>query len=146
MFGRPKTSSGEDRAVDLDSLLIGTLIEHRLSQDAQRAEWGEAYQDHGLVVAREDGTPIPPERLTKRFAELVTETGLRPIRLHDLRHGRASLLLASGTDIGLVSKLLGHSSISLTSDTYSHLLAGVGREAAERASALVPRKPLVSNR
>ena len=60
-------------------------------------------------------------------------------RLHDLRHGRASLLLASGTDIALVSKLLGRSSIGITVDTYSHLPEGVGKEAAERATALVPR-------
>jgi len=51
------------------------------------------------VFAKEDGTPIPPEYVTKRFADLVREAGLRPARLHDLRHGRASLLLASGTDI-----------------------------------------------
>jgi hypothetical protein len=53
--------------------------------------------------------------------------------------GRRASLLAAGVDIALVSKLLGHSSISLTSDTYSHLLEGVRRDAAERASALVPR-------
>ena len=56
-----------------------------------------------------------------------------------LRHARASLLLASGTDISLVSKMLGHSSIAVTVDTYSHLLDGVGRRAAEAADALVPR-------
>ncbi|MDQ1736398.1 MAG: hypothetical protein QOH56_2649, partial [Pseudonocardiales bacterium] len=55
------------------------------------------------------------------------------------RHGRASLLLAAGVDIALVSKLLGHSSIAITSDSYAHLLDRVGRDAAERASALVPR-------
>src|SRR5437773_7493086 len=52
--------------------------------------------DHGLVFAKEDGTPIPPEYVTKRFADLVREAGLRPARFHDLRHGRASLFLASG--------------------------------------------------
>jgi integrase len=64
---------------------------------------------------------------------------LLPVRLHDLRHGAASLMLAAGVPISLVSKRLGHSSISITSDTYTHLLEGVGREAAERAAALVPR-------
>jgi integrase len=139
LFGKPKTRSGEARNIDLDAGVVGVLMAHRLQQDAQRAQWGSAYSDHGLVFARADGNPISPERVTKRFRELVKAAGLRPVRLHDLRHGRASLLLASGTDIALVSKLLGHSSISITSDTYSHLLAGVGREAAERASALVPR-------
>jgi integrase len=61
------------------------------------------------------------------------------VRLHDLRHGRASMLLATGTDISVVSKMLGHSSISLTADTYSHLLAGVGQRAADAADALISR-------
>jgi integrase len=139
VFGPVKTSSGENRVIDLDAGVIGVLMEHRLRQDAEREAWGSAYSDHGLVFAREDGTPMKPETVTKRFKALQAEHSLRAIRLHDLRHGRASLLLASGTDIALVSKLLGHSSISLTADTYSHLLEGVGREAAERASALVPR-------
>jgi len=73
-----------------------------------------------------------PERVTKRFARLVKASGLRHVRLHDLRDGRASLLLAAGTDITLVSKMLGHSTITLTADTYSHLLSGVG---------LAPRTP-----
>jgi len=77
--------------------------------------------------------------VTKRFGELCDAAGVRRVRLHDLRHGSASLMLAAGIDLALVSKRLGHSSISITADTYSHLLAGVGREAAERAAALVPR-------
>lgn len=126
-FGRPKTASGEDRTVELDGGVVGVLMAHRLQQDAERATWGAAYSDHGLVFARENGTPIAPERVTKRFAQLVSAAGLRPIRLHDLRHGQASLMLAAGVPIAVVSKRLGHSTISLTSDTYSHLLQGVGR-------------------
>ena len=79
--------------------------------------------------------------ITKRFRALAAEAGLRRVRLHDLRHGAAALRLATGTDIAIVSKVLGHSSISITSDTYSHLLAGVGRQAAEAAMAIVPRNP-----
>lgn len=87
------------------------------------------------MFAREDGQPIPPERVTKRFAKLVAEAVLRHVRLHDLRHGRAPLLLVSGTDIVIVSKVLGHSSISITSDTYSHLLgASAGRLLSGRAA------------
>jgi Phage integrase family len=63
------------------------------------------------------------------------------VRVHDLRHGRASLLLAAGVDIAVVSKILGHGSISITSDTYAHLLQGVGEAAAEAACALLPRAP-----
>ncbi len=141
-FAKPKTSSGEARIVDLDQRTTGALIGHRLTQDTARAEWDSAYSDHGLVFAREDGTPLVPEKVTLRFAQLVKDAGCRTIRLHDLRHGRASLLLAAGVDIAIVSKLLGHSSIGITADTYSHLLDNVGKAAAEAASALVPRRPI----
>lgn len=144
-FGRPKTRSGEDRVVDLDQRTTGALLEHRLRQDTGRATWGPAYVDHDLVFAREDGSPTPPDQMSKRFRELVAEAGLRPIRLHDLRHGQASLMLAAGVPIAVVSKRLGHSSIALTSDTYSHLLEGVGRDAAERAAQLVPRAAVVTS-
>jgi integrase len=138
-FGAPKTKAGESRVVELDGGTIGVLLEHRLRQDAERAEWGAAYVEHDLVFAREDGNPLPLDHVTKRFRELAVAAGLRPVRLHDLRHGAASLMLAAGVNIALVSKRLGHSSVTITSDTYSHMLEGVGREAAERAAALVPR-------
>ncbi len=115
------------------------VLEHRLRQDLERAAWGDEYAAHGLVFAREDGQPVPPEVVTKTFTELTAAAGLRRVRLHDLRHGAASLRLAAGVDIAVVSKQLGHSAIALTVDTYSHLLDGVGRQAAERAMALVPR-------
>jgi hypothetical protein len=102
--------------------------------------WGEAYVDHDLVFAREDGNPLAPEQVTKTFGRLVAAAGVRRIRVHDLRHGRASLLLAAGVDIAIVSKMLGHSSIAITADTYSHLLANVGRQAADAADALIPRR------
>lgn len=91
------------------------------------------------VFAREDDNPLMLGVVTKRFRELAVAAGLRPVRLHDLRHGAASLMLAAGVDVALVSKRLGHSSIGITADTYSHMLEGVGREAAERVAALVPR-------
>jgi Phage integrase family len=94
---------------------------------------------HRLVFAREDGQPLALDVVTKKFRKLAKAAGVRGVRLHDLCHGAASLRLASGTDIAVVSKLLGHSSIAITNDTYSHLLPGVGKAAAERASALVPR-------
>ncbi len=138
-FGKPKTASGEDRVVDLDQQTAGVLLSQRLAQDAERGAWGDGYTDHGLVFAREDGSPIPPQRITDAFRQLSIAAGLRPIRLHDLRHGQASLMLAAGVPIAVVSKRLGHSSITVTSDTYSHLLGGVGAQAAEAAAALVPR-------
>jgi hypothetical protein len=65
---------------------------------------------------------------------------LRRVRLHDLRHRQASLMLAAGVETAIVSKRLGHSTITITSYTYSHMLGGVGRDAAEKAASLIPRR------
>lgn len=139
-FGPPKTASGEARRVDLGYHVVGVLLAHRLAQDAHKATLSCAYHDHDLVFAQEDGTPINPTYFTSAFQKLRKTAGLRQIKLHDLRHGRASMLMASGTDIAVVSKMLGHSSIAITADTYSHLLDGIGRKAAEAADALIPRR------
>jgi integrase len=140
VVGQPKTSSGEDRRVDLDPATAGSLLAHRLQQDVERAAFGAAYEDHDLAFAREDGAYLKPEVVSKTFQALVAEAGLRRVRLHDLRHGQASIMLAAGVDMTVVSKRLGHSGIRITSDTYAHLLEGVGRQAAEAAAALVPRE------
>jgi integrase len=139
VVGQPKTASGEDRRVDLDAATAGSLLAHRLQQDVEKAAFGTAYDDHDLVFAREDGSYLKPEVVSKTFQALAAETGLRRVRLHDLRHGQASIMLAAGVDMTVVSKRLGHSGIRITADTYTHLLEGVGRQAAEAAAALVPR-------
>ncbi|WP_369009221.1 tyrosine-type recombinase/integrase [Actinomadura sp. BRA 177] len=78
--------------------------------------------------------------MTDAFARLAHGAGLPPIRLHDLRHGAATLMLAGGADMKLVQALLRHSSLAITADTYTSVLPEVAREAAEAAAALVPRK------
>ncbi len=138
-FGKPKTAAGEDRRVTLGPQLVGTLLAHRLAQDQERARWGEAYEDHGLVFARENGTPVHPSSVTKRFRELCLAAGVRVVRLHDLRHGAASLMIAQGVNLSVVSKRLGHSSISITNDTYTHLLADADLGAAAATEQAVPR-------
>jgi len=142
VFGKPKTR-GSERVVDLDGNTLGSLLAHRLTQDQERVAWGEVYADAGLVFTREDGRPLRPEYVTRRMQAIAEAACLPRKRLHDLRHGSASLQLAAGIPIAVVSKRLGHSSLSITSDTYSHLLRGVGREAAEASVALVPRAPRI---
>lgn len=101
---------------------------------------GDAYTDHGLVFARPSGDPLNTNMVHKTFHALIDAAKLRRIRLHDLRHGHASLMLAAGVELELVSKRIGHSSTTITADMYQHLLPGVSRGAAEKAAALVPRK------
>ena len=126
--------------VDLDDGTVGALLGHRLRQDAERADWGEAYADHGLVFARENGEPLHPETVTKRFAKLAEAAGLRPVRLHDLRHGQASLMLAAGVPLAVVSKRLGtfvgRRSPRTRTRTCSRAWAA---RRPKRAAALVPR-------
>lgn len=153
-FATPKTESGEYRKIELDQVTAGVLLHHQVSQGLERERWGEAYADHGLVFAHEDGNPLYPGWVTDHFQWLTErirvpadwsnpmgdQVPLRRVRLHDLRHGQASLMLAAGVDMNIISKRLGHSRSSFTADTYAHMLDGVGRDAAEKAAALIPRR------
>ncbi|WP_412520702.1 site-specific integrase [Actinomadura madurae] len=137
--GYPKSDAGED-TIPLDSGTVTVLEAHHRRQDEARAEWGQAWQESGKVFTREDGSALHPDHVTDTFARLAYGAGLPPIRLHDLRHGAATLMLAGGADMKLVQALLRHSSLAITADTYTSVLPEVAREAAEAAAALVPRK------
>ncbi|WP_207938833.1 site-specific integrase [Actinomadura darangshiensis] len=137
--GNPKTDAGED-TIPLDSGTVTVLEAHHRRQDEARAEWGQAWQESGKVFTRENGSALHPDHVTDAFARLAYGAGLPPIRLHDLRHGAATLMLAGGADMKLVQALLRHSSLAITADTYTSVLPEVAREAAEAAAALVPRK------
>ena len=84
-----------------------------------------------------DGRPIQPEYLTHRFRELIKELDLPPIRLHDLRHGAATLALASRTDLKVIQQMLGHSSIVTTADTYTSVLPETAHRAAQATADMV---------
>ena len=101
---------------------------------------GEAWTDTGLVFTAGDGRPLVPDHVSRLFARLIKEADLPPIRLHDLRHGAATLALAGGANLKVVSEMLGHSTIAITADTYTSVLSEVAREAAEAAVRLVPRR------
>ncbi len=96
-----------------------------------------AYQDHDLVFAREDGSPTPPEEVSRRFKELTKEAGLPVIRFHDLRHTAASLMREAGADWKVMSDQLGHATVQFTMDTYVKVRRATHDEAAEKVAALV---------
>lgn len=135
---QPKTDSGH-RTIQLDDAAVGALFSWKLLQDEERAEWSSVNDSTGYVFTMEDGRPLKPPYVTNLFKKLRAKAGLPEITLHGLRHEHASLLLASGADIALISKRLGHKSIGTTADIYSHLIGDAARKAAENASALVPR-------
>ncbi len=115
----PKTA-GSRRSVALDPSLVAALREHRRAQLELRMAWGPAYDDGGWVFSREDGAPLHPESISQRFDRLCTRVGARRIRLHDLRHTTATLLLAQGTPVKVVSELLGHADVRVTLAIYQH--------------------------
>ena len=135
--GPPKADSGRPVVLDEDSVAV--LRAHKGRQNSERLAWGPAWVESGLVFTRENGAPLHPEYVTRHFERLVGDAGLPPIRLHDLRHGAATLALAGGADLKTVSEMLGHSTISITADTYASVLPEVARRAAEAAARLVPR-------
>ena len=95
------------------------------------------YRDHDLVFATSLGEPIPPWSHRKKWEKIVRAAGLEGLRFHDLRHGHAGLMLAAGVHPKIASERLGHSSIATTMDTYSHLLPGLGAQAARDVENLI---------
>lgn len=96
---------------------------------------GAAYQDHGLIFPTEIGTPLDPDNFSHTFSRLTFKAGLGHWHTHELRHSGALLMLAQGTDLYVVSEVLGHASIAITKDVYGHLVEGHQRSAAEAMSA-----------
>ncbi|MFC0532505.1 site-specific integrase [Phytohabitans kaempferiae] len=133
----PKTE-GSESVIDIDAGTAEVLRVWRRQQREERLAAGPAWQDTGLVFTREDGSSWHLDYITHHFGKLVAKHRLPKISLHKLRHLAASLQIAAGVDIAIVSKHLRHSSIKITNDTYGHLIGTVGRDAAEAAAALVP--------
>jgi integrase len=135
----PKSDAG-DRLVALDAETTSVLRVQRTRQSRQRVTAGPSWLDTGRVFTRADGSWVTPDWLSDHFDRLVARSGLPPIRLHDLRHGAATLALAAGADMKVVQEMLGHSSITITADTYASVLPEVARSAAEGAAQLIPRQ------
>src|SRR6266511_3221273 len=134
--GPPKTASSR-RVIALDRVTARLLRTHLRRQRAERHAAGGTRQDSGYVFTTPDGAPLHPDWPTRRFHRLVELSGLPPVRLHDLRHGAATLAHATGADLKTVQELLGHASIVLTTDTYTSVLLDLHFTTAEAAARLV---------
>jgi integrase len=131
VFREPKTKRSR-RLVDLPPSLALQLRNHRANQDLERKLLGRTLMPNDLVFCNSDGTPLPPNSVTKGFSKLMKSLGMPGIRLHDLRHTHATIMLSQGVHPKIVSERLGHSSVAITLDTYSHVLPGIQAAAARR--------------
>jgi integrase len=130
----PKTKKSR-RTIKLPDVAVRALRRHRADQNKQRLQAGSDYSEQGLVFSRPDGEPWSPDAFTRAFGKLVRASDLGHVRFQDLRHTHATQLLREGIHPKIVSERLGHSNISITLDTYSHILPGMQDEAAERIDA-----------
>lgn len=130
VVGTPKTRASAGW-VGLSTRMVTVFERQRAIQGQERALWGEAYEDDNLVFARENGAMLRPEYVLKRFHAMSEAAGLPLVRLHDLRHLAASLMLQNGVPLPLVSKTLRHSQVSITADLYGHLSPEAAHAAAD---------------
>ena len=127
------------RVVPAPAIVPDALREHRRRQLREHLLAGSRWHDDpcDLVFTTTVGTPMDGVAVTRRFKAVVAAAGLPDQRFHDLRHACASLLLAQGVAPRVVMETLGHSQISLTLNTYNHVIPALGREAADRMDAML---------
>ena len=132
-FAEPKTAQSA-RSIPLPPTVVRALLEHRRLQAAEKLKSGEKYETHDLVFAGPRGHALQLRNLVNRHFKPILKTARLPesIRLYDLRHSCATLLLSQGEHPKVVSERLGHASVTLTLDTYSHVLPTMQQQAAER--------------
>jgi len=113
----------------------------KLEANSRHGKWYVRFEaDSGLVFTRENGQPWRPAYLSEHFRLLVRRAGLPPVRLHDLRHGAATLSLSAGVDIKIVQEMLGRSTSAFTRDVYTSVVPEIAAAAAEAVAAIVPRR------
>lgn len=130
------------RVIDLDEETVNLLRAHRRRQQEERDEWGADYEDHDLVVAKENGSPIHPHSFSQAFERLLKRADVRTIRLHDLRHTHATLALKAGVPVKVISERLGHQSPAFTLQQYAHVIPGMQAAAAALVADLVRPRTL----
>jgi integrase len=128
---QPK-SQKSTRTVALMKTTVDLLRAHQVEQKKERLLIGPDYEDNGLVLPRHDGTIWKPDLLIAAFRIFAKDVGLGHFRFHDLRHSLATQLLKAGIHPKIVSERLGHSTIAITLDTYSHVMRGMQEGAASK--------------
>ena len=128
----PTKTQRSNRALPMTATVADALQRRREAQQTERKVAGPMWQENDLVFTTAVGTPIHPRNDYRAFRRLIDRAGVRRVRLHDLRHTAASMLLAEGVAARVVMEILGHSQVSITLNTYTHVDPELNREAAER--------------
>ncbi|MET7907134.1 site-specific integrase [Streptomyces avermitilis] len=132
--------SRRSRVVPMPALCIAPLRWHRLRQRETFARTGVAWAESGYVFATRNGRPVEPRNVYRSFTRVAADAGLRVVRLHDARHGTATLLTAAGVAPRIIMEILGHSQISITMDVYTHVVQDTQREAISHMDRLLKRR------
>jgi len=139
VLGEPKTGAGK-RRVALSPSLVLILRQHRDEQNAAHSLLGKTLTNEDYVFSHPDGTPLDPSTVSHTFSRLLRQAGLPSMPLHGLRHTHATFLLQAGVHPRVAMERLGHSSIRVTLDTYSHVVGGLQEAAAQRFDDFVSRR------
>lgn len=136
-FSHPKTAKSR-RTIPIPSSIVAELKKHPVEQLEEKMRLGKAWTDFDLVFPSQVGTPIMPRNLMKVFKRILKEAKMSTdLRLYDLRHTTATLLLEAGINPKVVSERLGHSTITLTLDVYSHVLPHMQEQASNELEAMI---------
>ena len=130
----PKRSSR--RTINLPRVCVTALLEHRAIQEQERRMAGTRWKEEDYVFTTGIGTPMEPRNLERAYRQILALAGLHHIRIHDLRHTAATLLLTQGVHLRVVMELLGHSQIAVTM-RYSHMVPALRKEAANQMDAIL---------
>ncbi|MGO8684502.1 MAG: site-specific integrase, partial [Thermoleophilia bacterium] len=136
IISEPKTAKGR-RVIALDPGTVEVLKAQAARQLAEQQQWADNWSDSGYVFTYENGASLDPESVSRYWRQAVKRSLLPPIRLHDLRHTHATLALQAGIHPKVISERLGHATVSITLDTYSHAIPAMQEEAAALIAGLV---------
>lgn len=130
---QPTKTAKSNRIISLPKPLVKKLKSHKIDQNKRRLKKGVVWNDYDLIFCNREGLPLDMQNLTYRyFRPILKKAKLKQIRLYDLRHTHATLLLIDGINPKIVAERLGHSSVVLTLDTYSHVIPTMQKETAEK--------------
>jgi integrase len=134
-FSEPKTAKSR-RTIPIPQQLSNVLKRYKVKQNESKLVAGSAYQDKGLLFCNPAGSPLDPRSFTKAFKKVLVDANLLKIRFHDMRHTHATLLLLLNEHPKVVQERLGHSTIRMTLDTYSHVIPGMQEKATQKLDRL----------